>query len=147
MPKNQFQTAKAHQSFIAPFQQNIDEILFDQFPVYIESILRENFEEQLSDKYLQPSTNIIDFYKTKTLVEKSQLQKFINQISNSSEARFAPTPDRLRQKVRSTGSYEAKQPSYKNSRAVQDVKFAARKNSLQEGANQSTPSVSIFKQS
>ncbi len=84
LPKNQFQTAKAHQSFIAPFQQNIDEILFDQFPVYIESILRENFEEQLSDKYLQPSTNIIDFYKTKTLVEKSQLQKFINQISTVS---------------------------------------------------------------
>ena len=138
LPKDQFQTAKAHQSFIPPFQQKIDEILFDQFPVYVESILRKNFEEQLTDKYLQPSINIVDFCKTKTLIEKSQLQKFINQISNSSEARFAPTPDR--------GSYEAKQPSYKNSRAVQDVKFAARENSLQEGANQSTPSVSIFKQ-
>ena len=84
LPKDQFQTAKAHQSFIAPFQQNIDEILFDQFPIYIESILRKNFEEQLADKYLQPSTNVVDFYKTRTLVEKSQLQKFINQISTVS---------------------------------------------------------------
>ena len=84
LPKDQFQAAKAHQSFIAPFQQNIDEILFDQFPVYIESILRENFEEQLADKYLQPSSNVVNFYKTKTLVEKSQLQKFINQISTVS---------------------------------------------------------------
>ena len=84
LPKDQFQTAKAHQSFIAPFQQNIDEILFDQFPVYTESILRKNFEEQLADKYLQPSTHVVDFYKTKTLVEKSQLQKFINKISTVS---------------------------------------------------------------
>ena len=84
LPKDQFQIAKAHQSFIAPFQQNIDEILFDQFPIYIESILRKNFEEQLVDKYLQPSTNVVDSYKTKTLVEKSQLQKFINQISTVS---------------------------------------------------------------
>ena len=84
LPKDQFQTAKVHQSFIAPFQQNIDEILFDQFPVYIESLLRKNFEEQLADKYLQPSTNVVDFCKTKTLLEKSQLQKFINQISTVS---------------------------------------------------------------
>ena len=127
LPKDQFQTAKAHQSFIPPFQQKIDEILFDQFPVYVESILRKNFEEQLTDKYLQPSTNIVDFCKTKTLVEKSQLQKFIRPISNS------------------------KQPSHKNSRAVQDVKFAVRENDLQEGAahdsaNYGTPNVSIFKQ-
>ena len=80
LPKDQFQTAKAHQSFIAPFQQKIDEIMFDQFPVYIESILRKNFEEQLADKYLQPSINVVDFCKTKTLIEKSQLQKFINKI-------------------------------------------------------------------
>ena len=84
LPKDQFQTAKIHQSFIPPFQQNIDEILFDQFPVYIESILRKNFEDQLADIYLQPSTNIVSFYKTKTLIEKSQLQKFINQVSTIS---------------------------------------------------------------
>ena len=86
LPKDQFQTAKVHQSFIPPFQQKIDEILFDQFSVYVESILRKNFEEELTDKYLQPFSDIVDSCKTKTLVEKSQLQKFINQIPKRKEA-------------------------------------------------------------
>ena len=127
LPKDQFQTAKAHQSFIPPFQQKIDEILFDQFPVYVESILRKSFEEQLTDKYLQPSTDIIDFCKTETLVEKSQLQKFINQISNS------------------------KHPSHKNS--VQDVASISQEGAMHtresDFANKmqnATPNVSIFKQ-
>ncbi len=132
LPKDQFQTAKAHQSFIPPFQQKIDEILFDQFPVYVESILRKNFEEQLTDKYLQPSTEIVDFCKTETLVEKSQLQKFINQISN-------------------TSGRGSKQLSHKNS--VQNVTSIsqegavhARESGFASKMQNTTPNVSIFKQ-
>ncbi len=90
LPKDQFQTGKVHQSFLPPFQQNVNEILFDQVPVYIESVLRKNFEEQLVDKYLLPSTDVIDFCQAKTLVEKSQLQKFINQISMDQRSVASP---------------------------------------------------------
>ena len=132
LPKDQFQTAKAHQSFIPPFQQKIDEILFDQFPVYVESILRKNFEEQLTDKYLQPSTEIVDFCKTETLVEKSQLQKFINQISN-------------------TSGRGSKQLSHKN--GVQNVTSVSQEGAVHDRQSgfaskmqNTTSNVSIFKQ-